>query len=114
MGKPSKYRAKRIVVDGITFDSKKEAKRWQELRLLERAGEISNLERQVPIKLNGQNGPIMTDSGKKQRTYVADFRYIDWSKGGAWVIEDAKGFETPEFKLKRAVLAAQNVTLTVT
>lgn len=109
----SKYRSQGTTVDGIRFDSKKEARRWCELKLLEKAGEISNLERQVPIPLYGKEGPILTDSGKRQRTYVADFRYCDSRLNGAVVIEDAKGFETPEFKLKKAILAAQNVTLLI-
>lgn len=112
--KRSKYGAKRTTVDGIKFDSAKEASRWSQLKLMELAGEITNLERQVRIELQGQSGPIMTNSGKKVRTYVADFRYVDWTKGGIWVIEDSKGFETPEFKLKKAILAAQNVELLIT
>lgn len=112
--KRHKYRAKSVTVDGIKFPSKKEARRWSELRLMEKAGEISNLERQVKIPLFGKNGPIMTDSGKSQRTYVADFRYVDWRLNGVIVIEDSKGYETPEFKLKKAILQAQNVELLIT
>lgn len=114
MGKPNKYRAEKMVVDGIKFDSKKEARRWSELKLLEKAGEIANLERQVKIPLFGRDGPIMTNSGKSQRSYVADFRYVDWGLNGVVVIEDSKGMETPEFKLKKAILEAQNVTLLIT
>jgi len=107
---PSKYRAQPVFVDGIRFDSKREAKRWQELKLLERAGEISDLERQVSIDLLGRDGPILTDSGKRVRRYVADFRYFD-HKLGAHVIEDAKGFPTAEYKIKRAILAAMGVEI---
>lgn len=112
--KRSKYGANRTIVDGIKFDSAKEARRWTKLRAREVAGEICNLERQVKIELQGAHGPIMTNSGKSVRTYVADFRYVDWSLNGITVIEDAKGFETPEFKLKKAILAAQNVEILVT
>lgn len=112
--KPSKYRAKRTTQDGINFDSKKEAARWEQLKILERAGDIGGLERQVAFPLWGKIGPIMTDSGKRQRTYVADFRYVDWRIGGAIVVEDSKGMQTPEFKLKKAILAAQNITLLIT
>lgn len=112
--KPSKYKSKRITVDGVSFHSKAEAARWRELKLLEREGKIAQLECQVPIELWGRDGPILTDKTGKPRTYVADFRYIDWRKNGVWVIEDKKGFETPEFKLKRAILSAQGVTLTLT
>ena len=112
--KRSKYGAVKTVRDGIKFDSKKEADRWTVLNKLQDAGEISNLQRQVRIPLWGQGGPIMTKGGTKQRTYVADFKYVDWRLNGIWVIEDAKGYETPEFDLKRAILNAQNVTLTIT
>jgi hypothetical protein len=106
----TKYRAKSVVVDGMRFASLKEAQRWAELCLMQRAGEIQNLTRQVPIPLIGANGPILTDKGKT-RTYVADFVYRDRRLAWAEVIEDAKGFRTPEYKLKRAILAAQGVTV---
>lgn len=102
--------AQRTVRDGITFDSKREADRWSELVLLQRAGAISDLERQVPIGLEGQKGPILTDSGEQQRRYVADFRYLD-RRTGAWVIEDAKGHPTDTYKLKRAILAAMGIAI---
>lgn len=50
--------------DGITHDSKTEAQRWEELKLMQKAGEICGLKRQVAIGLIGRDGPIMTDSGK--------------------------------------------------
>ena len=112
--KRSKYGAKRITVEGINFDSKKEAARYHELRLLEIAGEIGDLQRQVRIPLNGADGPIMTDSGKRHRVYIADFSYVDWRLNGVKVYEDSKGFATPEFKLKLAILNAQNVEIKVT
>jgi len=96
------------IVDGIRFDSKREARRWGELRLLQAAGEIRDLERQVPVDLQGQDGPILTDTGRQARRYVADFRYFD-ERLNIWVIEDAKGHPTEVFKLKRAILAAQGI-----
>lgn len=96
-----------IVVDGIRFASKREARRWSELRLLERAGQIADLERQVPIVLQGRDGPILTRTGRHMK-YVADFRYVD-RRNGAVVIEDAKGWATDAFALKRAILAAMGV-----
>lgn len=102
--------AVRTVVDGITFDSAREARRWQQLCLMQRAGEISDLERQVSIALEGELGPIMTDSGQQQRVYLADFRYFD-RRSKAWVIEDAKGHPTEVFKLKRAILAAMGLEI---
>lgn len=104
-----KYGAKPVTVDGIKFDSAKEAKRWGELKLLERGAEISFLERQVKIALVGMTGPILTPTGR-QAHYVADFLYFD-TRGCCRVIEDAKGFQTPEYKLKRAILAAMGLTI---
>ena len=105
--------ALRVTVDGMTFDSKAEAERWAQLRLLEQAGEIAELRRQVPIGLEGRDGPILTDSRKRQRTYVADFVYFDCALG-VTVIEDRKGYPTEVFKLKRAILEAQGVRLRIT
>ena len=99
--------------DGIVHDSKTEAQRWEELKLLQEAGEICGLRRQVKIPLEGRDGPIMTDSGNKQRTWAADFVYVD-NKLGITVIEDRKGHETQEFKLKKAILAAQGMHITIT
>lgn len=108
MKRPTKYGNRKTTVDGLTFDSAREARRWAELRLLERAGEITDLERQVRIRLIGADGePIRFRPSNRPATYVADFTYRD--RSGREVIEDAKGFETPEFRLKRAVLAAQGV-----
>jgi hypothetical protein len=109
-GRVPKYRNTRVKVDGITFDSKREAARYGQLLILQGAGQISDLERQVKIPLHGRDGPILTPTGR-QMHYVADFRYVDNMQGGAVVVEDAKGFETPEFKLKRAILAAQGVKI---
>jgi hypothetical protein len=105
--KRSKYGAKKVTIDGMKFDSVSEARRWQDLRVLERAGEITDLERQVKIPLFGQYGPLLTDKGN-QISYVADFKYFDCNLGKV-VIEDRKGFRTPEYKLKRAICAAQGI-----
>lgn len=109
MRRPQKYGNRKTVVDGITFDSAKEAKRWAELKLLERAGQIKCLMRQSAVHMLGQNGPIRTPTGR-QAKYVADFSYVT-VPDGVWVIEDAKGFQTPEYKLKRAILAAMGITI---
>lgn len=77
--KPSKYNNKKTEVDGIKFDSKKEAKRWQELQFRLRSGEISDLQRQVKYRL-AVNGVHVCD-------YVADFVYRE---GLATVTEDVK------------------------
>ena len=102
-----------ITPDGITHDSKTEAQRWEELKLLQEAGEICGLRRQVDIGLIGRDGPVMTDSGKQQRVYKADFVYVD-NALGITVIEDRKGHETDVFKLKKAILATQGVEIHIT
>lgn len=104
--KRSKYGNKKVTVDGITFDSQKEAKRWTELKQLEEAGAISHLERQPKFKLFCGNTPIRFDSGR-QAVYRADFAYFSASENKR-VIEDAKGFRTPEYKLKRAIVHAMH------
>jgi hypothetical protein len=93
----SKYGAQRTEIDGITFDSKAEAKRYADLRLLERGGQISDLKMQpeFPFRLNG--GLIFT--------YRADFSY---RQGVCLVIEDVKGFDTPVSKLKRKIIEADS------
>jgi hypothetical protein len=97
----NKYGAKRT--DG--YASKREATRAAELRLLERAGQISELREQVSIMLQGENGPLTGSSGRAL-TYRADFVYRE---NGREIVEDCKGFQTPAYKLKRAILKAQGV-----
>ena len=98
---------------GITHDSKTEADRWEELKLLQASGAICGLRRQAPIPLIGRDGPIMTDSGNQQRVYKADFVYVD-NALGVTVVEDRKGHETDKFKLVKSVLAAQGIELLTT
>lgn len=105
--------AEPVFVDGIRFDSKKEARRWQDLKVLERAGHITNLRRQVPIALHGRDGPILTSTGLQMKSRI-DFAYNDTRLNGALVYEDAKGFQTDESKLKFAILAAQNIEVLIT
>jgi len=100
----------KTIYNGILFASKREAKRYGELLLLEKAGEICQLETQSPFALDGRDGPIMTDSGARQRRYYADFKYYD-KRLKAWVIEDAKGHATDVYKLKKAILAAMGVKI---
>ncbi|AKG94553.1 hypothetical protein Shpa_42 [Paracoccus phage Shpa] len=97
-------------VDGIKFDSMKEAARWGALKLLENAGLIRDLKRQVRFPLEGRDGPIRFKPSNRPAVYVADFTYFDVPKG-VQIIEDAKGYRTPEYKLKRAILAAQGVEI---
>ena len=95
--KKSKYGAVKTEVDGIMFDSKREASRYQELRLLEQAGEIATLRLQVPYILFPKN-----EHGRALK-YIADFVYNDDT--GALVVEDAKGHSTDVYKIKRRLMA---------
>lgn len=94
--KKNKYNAQKAVVDGITFDSKKEAKRYSELKLLVQSGVITNLRLQVPYILysKSQYGGV--------RKYLADFVYIE---NGKEIVEDVKGHKTKEYSLKRRMMA---------
>lgn len=96
----NKYNAKKTIVDSITFDSKKEADRYCELKLLQRAGKITDLRMQVPFELQ----PAFTVNGKKVRPihYIADFMY---QEDGVYVVEDVKGQRTKEYMLKRKMYA---------
>ena len=96
----SKYHSTPTEVNGIRFDSKREANRWFELRMLERAGKIEKLKRQVKYLLI----PSQYRDGKcieREASYIADFVYI---KDGHLVVEDCKGFRTPEYKIKRKLM----------
>jgi hypothetical protein len=93
--------------DGQTFDSAGELARWRELVLLQSAGVIRELRRQVPIELEGRDGPLRFDNGRKARV-VVDFVYVDVASG-ATCHEDFKGWETPVSRLKRAVRRAMGI-----
>ena len=95
-----KYHNKKVTINGETFDSKKEAARWQELLLLQRAGKISHLNRQVTYELI----PSQFIDGKcaeRSVKYVADFVY---KEKGNLVVEDTKGMKTPEYIIKRKLM----------
>lgn len=93
--KRSKYNAKKTVYDGITFHSAKEARRYAALKLLERARKISDLRRQVRYEL--------IVNGMRVCRYTADFVYRE---GDAEIVEDAKGYRTPEYIIKRKLMMA--------
>lgn len=96
----SKYHNKKLTVDGQTFDSGKEYRRFRELCLLERAGQIAGLQRQVKFELL----PAQRIDGKvveRACSYVADFVYTE---DGQQVVEDAKGMRTQEYRLKRKLM----------
>ena len=108
-----KYHAQKVTFDGMEFDSKREMIRWQELRALERNGEIFGLRRQVRFELiPAQYAPdVVTKTGKKKRgaclerkcDYIADFVYSDL-RTGEYVVEDAKGMKTEVYKIKRKLM----------
>lgn len=93
----SKYRAKKMELDGILFDSKKEAERYSELKMLERAKLITNLELQPKFLLQEKfeyNGKVI-----RKIEYIADFKYID--EKGNTVVEDVKGLKTDVYNIKK-------------
>ncbi len=104
MKRRSKYGNTKTVVDGITFASKAEAKRYGELKLLERAGEIRNLELQPKFALVGLGAT-------KVCSYRADFSYR--YTNGPLVVEDVKGMKTPVYRLK-AKLFRDNFGFSIT
>lgn len=92
----NKYNAKKTIVDGIKFDSKKEAERYKELRMLEDHYIINGLKTQVSFPL------IKKSKYGREIVYKADFVYYE---NGKMVVEDTKGYRTPIYKLKRRILA---------
>ena len=110
----TKYHNRKITREGLTFDSLKEYRRFCELRLLEKAGEIQSLERQKPFELipaqyeyyerYGKNGKRLKDGKRcieKECAYIADFVY---KEDGKDVVEDVKGMRTKEYLIKRKLM----------
>lgn len=107
----TKYNNKTTIVDGEVFDSKKEAARYRELLLLEKAGAISYLQRQVKFVLiptqreadtRGPRGGIRKGRTlEKECSYIADFVYYE---NGRMIVEDTKGFKTKEYIIKRKLM----------
>lgn len=96
----NKYKAKKTEVNGIMFDSQKEAGRYVELRMLERAGYITDLRLQqkfVLIPAQKKNGKTV----ERECSYIADFVY---KENGKTVVEDTKGFRTDTYKIKRKLM----------
>jgi hypothetical protein len=112
----SKYGAEKITVDGQSFASKKEARRFTQLRLLERAGEISDLKTQVkfvlipaqrdPDTVGARGGVKKGKLIERECAYIADFVYKD--NQGETVVEDVKGYKGGGayelFKIKRKLM----------
>jgi hypothetical protein len=98
--KPSKYRNRKVTVGELSFDSVKEANRFAQLQLMERAGNVANLRRQVryPLIVNGA----------KVCTYVADHVYDEKIGPDEWapIVEDVKGYRTDIYRLKAKLFEA--------
>lgn len=110
----NKYKAIKTTINGIEFDSRKEARRYQDLMLLQRAGAIKKLERQVKFVLiptqheitvrYGKKGQRLKDKQKlleKECSYVADFVY---EENGKKIVEDTKGVKTKDYIIKRKLM----------
>jgi hypothetical protein len=91
-----KYRNIKTTIDNIVFDSKREAARYADLKILQQIGEISALAMQPQYDLWVNNRRICR--------YKADFSYFD--KAGKLIVEDAKGMRTPVYRLKKKLMAA--------
>lgn len=97
----AKYSNVRTEHDGMMFDSKAELKRWLELQILERIGEVKDLKRQVPYLLIPKT-PRPSGGHERECSYVADFTYTD--RRGRAIVEDVKGAATPEYRIKRKLM----------
>jgi len=104
MAKPLKYRNTPTVIGAEKYRSKREARRHQDLLLLQRAGHIADLLREVPYQL----APGVKIEGEARARpavrYVADFIYRDM-RTGLVVVEDAKGVQTDVYRLKKHLMA---------
>lgn len=112
----TKYHSKKITANGMTFDSKKELRRYNELLQLQKAGVIHNLQRQVKFELiptqveiyerySEKTGKRLKDGSRtleKSVNYWADFVYRDGA--GKMIVEDTKGFLTKEYIIKRKLM----------
>ena len=95
-----KYGNKKVIIDGLKFDSRKEANRYCELKLLERVGKITDLKTQQKFELL----PSQRIGGKvaeRAVNYIADFVY---KENGKTVVEDTKGFKTKDYIIKRKLM----------
>ena len=111
----SKYGAKKVIANGITFDSQKEYRRFRELVLLERAGRIQDLQRQVkfvlipaqyePDTIGKRGGVKRGKLIERECSYVADFIY---TQDGKQVVEDTKGFRTTDYIIKRKLMLKEH------
>lgn len=99
-----KYNSRKTVVDGIKFDSKKEAARYKQLKVFENSGVIQNLRLQVKYTLIPSQYEVIDGKKKlveRECAYYADFVY---DKNGKTIVEDTKGMKTPEYIIKRKLM----------
>lgn len=111
----NKYGNRKVEACGVLFASKREAKRWTELKILEYGGMISELERQVkfvlipaqyePDIIGPRGGVRKGKCLERECAYYADFVYKD--KEGNMIVEDAKGVRTPEYVMKRKLMLSE-------
>lgn len=111
MARANKYGSRKITRDGITFDSLKEYRRWVDLSLLEKAGKVTDLQRQVkfvlipaqyePDTIGARGGVKRGKLIEREVSYVADFVYTE---DGKRVVEDTKGFKTKDYIIKRKMM----------
>lgn len=109
----TKYNNSKTIVDGIEFSSKKEAKRWQELKWLEAAGEIYDLKRQVrfelipaqrePERITKRGSVVKGKCIERKVEYIADFVYKR-TETDEMVVEDTKGIRTKDYVIKRKLM----------
>lgn len=111
----TKYNNRKVTIDNILFDSCREANRYRELKLLQKAGQIRNLQLQVPFELipTQREPPTLTKTGKEKQgalversvVYLADFTYEERT-GDIWrsVVEDVKGLKVKEYIIKRKLM----------
>lgn len=107
----SKYHAKKVTVNGVTYDSKKEMRRHLQLLDMERAGDITDLQRQVkfvlipaqrePDTIGSRGGVKKGRLIERECAYVADFVY---NQNGKRVVEDTKGVRTKDYIIKRKLM----------
>ena len=101
----NKYGSKKVERDGAVFDSKKEYRRWVELSLFERAGEVADLRRQEKFTLIPAQYEVVDGKRRcveRECSYKADFVYTN--RNGAKVVEDTKGFKTKDYIIKRKLM----------
>lgn len=111
-GNGSKYNAHKVEFEGMTFDSRKELRRYKTLRQLEEEGQIFNLQRQVkfvlipaihePDIIGPRGGRKPGKLIERECSYYADFKYLDAQ--GRQIVEDTKGMKTPDYIIKRKLL----------